>query len=307
MTVGLLRDKKPKHENGSGSIETIASDLPTSLLAPEEDRPLSNRSQYAAPAAACAAHILMWLADNRGPQSLANIARGTGFTKSLVYRVSQELESAELMMKAGNDGYQLGLAALELGAAVAEGSETTELLRDHVKTLVEQVRETVNVGVLRDADVLFVVKQEAPERVVTISHIGQRLPANCSALGKMLLTSLEDGEIRRRFSGDLPRLTSKSITTIGALLREVAGARELEYAVDYESAILGRCGMAVLLDNPQQPDDPFGLAVTVSAEGFEERRDQLLEALMTTKATVERQSRALESIVATSQLGNAST
>ena len=251
--------------------------------------------RYTAPAAACAARMLTLLASAQGPQTLAEITRGIGSTKSLAFRVARELEEAELVMKDGR-GYQLGLGALELAAAVATRSEFSESLREVLKDLAGATGETVNVGVLREADVLIVMKQMAQDRVVTITHVGQRLPANCTALGKALLSGLSDGDIRKRLPKTLPALTPKSITDVDDLLGDIRTARQRGHAVDREGSILGRCALAILVDLPQLGPDPAALAVTASVDRFEERQAGLLDALVRAKHVAERESAARRAI-----------
>lgn len=255
-----------------------------------------SNNEYSAPAAACAAGMLRLLARVHRPQSLAAISRELKCTKSLAFRVVRELEEAELVMKIGSDGYQLGLAALELGAAVALRSGHAESTREILRELAAEANATANIGVLRDFDVLFVLKQEAPEFAVTVSHVGQRLPANCSALGKMLLAQLADDEIQKRAPARLPRLTSKSNADLIKMMQEVREARDAGHAVDYESAILGRCAIAIPIRMPQLGGEVGALALTASMDDFEQRRDDLLACLIRSRAVIERGLVAREAI-----------
>ena len=245
--------------------------------------------RYAAPAAACAAQMLGMLASEPGPLTLAEITRGIGSTKSLAFRVARELQDAELIVKDGR-GYQLGLGALELAAAVATRSDYSESLARLLEELAIETGETVNVGVLRDSDALIVMKHRAPTRVITITHIGQRLPANCTALGKVLLSTLSDRDIKRRLPKPLPALTPKSITDLDELLDDVRLARDEGYAVNREGSILGRWALAILLDLPELGPDPAALSVTASLDLFEERKAGLLDALHHVKDRAERES-----------------
>lgn len=253
-------------------------------------------SQYSAPAAACAAQILVLLARSSEPQSIADMARETQSTKSLAFRVIRELERADLVHKQPDQRYQLGLASLELGAAVVARSDQAETTREALRSLSQETGQTVNLGVLRDFDVLFVMKQDAPSAVVTISYVGRRLPANCSALGRVLLSQLSTEDLLARLPDPLPRLTSKSPTDRDSFLEEVRQAHTHGFGTDYESAILGRAAIAVPITLPQLPGVPAALAVSASLDDLQDGHEHLLEALQRTRARIERASAARDTL-----------
>ena len=50
--------------------------------------------------------------------------------------------------------------------------------------------ETVHVAVLDGADVVYIAKVDSTHPVRMVSAVGRRLPAHCTAVGKVLLSGL---------------------------------------------------------------------------------------------------------------------
>jgi len=109
--------------------------------------------------------------------------------------------------------YQLGLKALELGMAKLHQMDLVREATPYLKELVNQCNETVHLGVLEEGEVLYLAKEESSQTIRMCSYVGKRAPLHCTALGKVLLACLPEGE-RKKILGkrELPRLTDKTIT-----------------------------------------------------------------------------------------------
>ena len=112
-----------------------------------------------------------------------------------------------------------------------------------MERLAKACRETVNLGTLDGGEVVVIATVESFQSIRMASKVGNRRCMHTTALGKMLLSGLEEREIRRltQLRG-LPPLTGKSITTLAALLAEIRTVRRQEYAIDnQENELDGRC------------------------------------------------------------------
>ncbi len=206
-------------------------------------------SRYSAPAAGCAAEILLYLARSKSPTSMSAIASGINRTKSLVFRVLKELEMQEFVRECGNGLYWLGISSLELGGSFISQSDYTTTARNVLQQLSRKTGETVSLATLRGTDVIYLEKWEGTYSVVTISHVGQRLPASCTALGKALLAELADETITALYDGELPTLTLHSISSLEGLLQDLYKVRETGYAVEVNEALFGRACLATVVRN----------------------------------------------------------
>jgi len=238
---------------------------------------------YAAPAAACAAEVLLALAKAPEPLSMSALAKMTGRTKSLVFRVIRELEVTDCVRVSEDGRYSLGISALELGGAYISQSDYTSTTRNVLQELSHETGETVSLATLRGSDVLYLEKWEGVYSVVTISHVGRRLPASCTALGKALLASLNHNEIAELHEDPLPTLTPQSITSVEELLTDLAATRERGYAIEVNEALVGRACVATALQaTPAHPDDDpnAGVSISMALHRYESDAQQLVDQLL---------------------------
>ena len=238
---------------------------------------------YTAPAAACAAQVLLALAKAPEPHSMSALAKITGRTKSLVYRVIRELEATDCVQEVEGGRYWLGISALELGGAYISQSDYTSTARNVLQELSQETGETVSLATLRGSDVLYLEKWEGTYSVVTISHVGRRLPASCTALGKALLASLNDDEVSELHEDPLPTLTLHSIASVQELLTDLAATRERGYAIEVNEALVGRACVATALQaTPAQPEANPNAAVSISMpfHRYESNAQQLVDQLL---------------------------
>jgi len=80
--------------------------------------------------------------------------------------------------------------------------------------------------------------------------IGYREPAHCTALGKVLLASLDEPELSSFFrAAELKAFTGKTLTSLELLKSELKRVRLLGFALDDEEFSLGlRCIAAPIFD-----------------------------------------------------------
>lgn len=145
--------------------------------------------------------------------------------------------------------YSVGISAYVLGEAYEAGRRESILRR--VQELMEQVarrcEEPCQLAILDGENVLYIGKADSDQAIRMISRLGSRLPANATALGKALLSGLEDDEVRQRFSQGLPRLTDHTITDLEPLLAQLKQVRENGIAWEEEESTPHLCCVAVPL------------------------------------------------------------
>jgi DNA-binding IclR family transcriptional regulator len=233
---------------------------------------------YAAPAAACAADVLELLARSGRAHSVTEMSRALETSRSLVFRVVRELEARSLLRATESGRYWLGLGALEIGGAFVAHVDHADSARRVLRELSARTGETSNLGVLSGSDVLYLMKQDGPNSVMTISYAGKRLPANCTALGKALLAALPDREVRGIFGERCPRLTPRSITSTSKLLKELSLVRERGYAIDNGETILGRCCVAMRVEMSALDAQAAAVSVSSSSDVFRASRAEFIAA-----------------------------
>jgi DNA-binding IclR family transcriptional regulator len=124
---------------------------------------------------------------------VTELARRSGLSKSTTFRLLGMLERNGVVERAGS-AYRLGRVIQELGAqSTSPGHEQIrDLVTPFLADLYEATHMTVQVAVLSGSNVVYLNKLEGHQRLRTPSKIGGRMPAYCTAVGKVLLAFDQD-------------------------------------------------------------------------------------------------------------------
>ncbi len=171
---------------------------------------------------------------------VSELSRRLDLHKNNVFRLLATLQQGGYVEQSSdNDRYRLGPACLELGHSYARHHTLVRRARPILEELVRKVGETAHLAMLRDHEVVHLDGVLADRRVVTSLRVGERLPAHCTALGKVLL-ALGDARDRDAFEqriateDGLAALTEATVDDAPALARELAKIAEDGYALDRE-------------------------------------------------------------------------
>jgi len=217
-----------------------------------------------APAVTRAAAILDLLAENgsvaAGPSELA---RRLGLPKSSIANICGALADAGLARRVGT-GFTLGRKLAELGGAYLTSVDLVQEFYEACAELPTGSEETVQLAVLDDTEMTYLARHDGKQPVRLTSQIGRRLPASVTATGKAALASIDEAEIRRRFHGrELPKLTSRSLATVDALVTELAAVRERGYAMDDEETVEGVVCFGIAIPGRRPGEGPYAASITL--------------------------------------------
>jgi DNA-binding IclR family transcriptional regulator len=177
---------------------------------------------------------------------LTELSRRSGVPKASAYRLAQELVRWGLLERSG-DSYQLGLRMFELGQRVPVSGVLRSIARPVLADLFAATRATIHLAVLDGTHVLYVEKVAGEANVHSHSHVGGRLPASCTATGKVLLALHRDSEetLHRLERGALSRPTSRAVPSVALLRRQLATIADRGCAVEIEEMLPGFGSLAV--------------------------------------------------------------
>ena len=196
--------------------------------------------------------ILELFLDDGRPLSAPDVGRLTGFPRTSVHELLSTLVSRDYLQRDElTNTYRLGVRLLHLGNAYSSRFDLLTAANAVARDLAERSGETVSVALRERADVFYLAKIEGRDTVRLPSSIGQRLPANVTALGKVLLADVPDDRLEELFpdSEQLPVFTERSIRTLPELQVELAAVRERGVAFeDGESTVGMRCVAAGVFD-----------------------------------------------------------
>jgi IclR family transcriptional regulator, acetate operon repressor len=213
--------------------------------------------------------------------SLPALVEQTGMPKPTLHRMLVQLEGAGLLQRE-RDGrhYSTGLRLRRLAEQVLLNNSLHGARHAVLRRLVEEVGESGNLTVLSGSEVIYLDRVETAAPLRFYLHPGSRVPAHCSASGKLFLAQMSPAQRRRTLAGvALERYTASTITDPELLEAEVARVRRDGYALDREEFLPGLLCVAVAVPNPEGRAS-LGVAVQAPALRFtEERALQVLPAL----------------------------
>jgi IclR family transcriptional regulator, KDG regulon repressor len=138
--------------------------------------------------------------------------------------------------------YHLTLRLLELGTQVLERVDLQEVARPHLRRLSQLSGETTQLGILDGWDVVQIAKCEPANPVHLQGEVGRRVPSHCTSLGKALLASLTDTQLRHYLATyPLTQQTPQTVTSPVTLEQHLSEVRAQGYAVDLEEHRPGIC------------------------------------------------------------------
>jgi DNA-binding IclR family transcriptional regulator len=187
----------------------------------------------------------------------------TGLPKPTVHRMLQQLEAAGMLQRE-SDGrhYGTGLRLRRLAENLLLNNTVHGARHAVLRKLVEEVGESCNITALSGSEVLYLDRVETPAPLRFYLHPGSRVPAHCSASGKLFLAQMSAGQ-RRRLLEPVPleQYTPRTLTSLDALEREMETIKAGGYAIDNEEFLPGLFCIAVLVPSPAGRRSNTGIAV----------------------------------------------
>jgi len=165
--------------------------------------------------------------------SLTEIACALSVPTSSAHRIISTLISAGFIdQDSSTRRYSLTGKVLWIGTAFLRQAEVYRSTYGAMQRLAQRAEIMVHLGVWDDGTVLYLHTTGPPQSLYRFTDIGERQPAYCTALGKVLLAYRSPEEVRRAL-GDRPRRhTDTTITSLPEMNEELQKIRETGYAVD---------------------------------------------------------------------------
>lgn len=223
---------------------------------------------------------------------IADIADELGMSRSTTHRYVTTLLALGYLEQGRSRKYRLGLRVTDLGMSALNSTG----LREHVHPFLEELRErtgyTVGLAVLDGGEILYVDSARSWRRTERETDVGlqpgSRLPAYCTAMGKVLLAHLPD-EVRRGVIAELvlERKTPTTITGKQMLRVELEGVTTLGYAVNDQELRPGMQAIAApVRDESREVVAAVGIASSPQAISLQELIDGLSPHLISTAARI---------------------
>ncbi len=237
--------------------------------------------------------ILSAFQSGRPLVGVSDLGRDVGLSRSTTHRyVSTLVALGYLQQDPASKKYRLGPRVLDLGFSAINSMELREVAGPHLRELSDETGYTVNMAILDDLDIVYVDRcrsSQAGQREIDLNlHVGARLPAYCTSLGKVLLACLPDEERTARLVRiDLARRGPNTITSRQALAAELARVRQQGYAINNEELAYGlRSIAAPVLSHDGDAAGAINLAVHSSMVSSADMGARFGPVLMRTAADI---------------------
>ena len=183
--------------------------------------------------------ILAFFTPGQPEMRLADIADGLGLSRSTTHRYATTLVALGYLEQVASRRYRLGLKVIDLGMSALNSTGLREHAHPYLEELRKQSSYTVNLAVLDEADILYVDRVRSFRRdqskIDLDLHPGSRLPAYCTAMGKLLLANLPESEQDELIADvKLTKRGPNTITSKKALRDELDEIQAAGFAVNDE-------------------------------------------------------------------------
>lgn len=177
--------------------------------------------------------VLIALGDHPDGAGVSKLAREVGLPVSTTHRLLTAMLPLKFV-RFDPEGrkYALGLKVFELSYQVSLVKDLSKIASPVMKKLAESTGEAVSLAVQDDEKLLYIAREEGPNRIRIKGTVGARGSLHCTSQGKALLAFLPEKELEQLLSQlQMEPRTHNTITNLADLRRSLEETRQRGYAV----------------------------------------------------------------------------
>lgn len=233
--------------------------------------------------------LLEVLAGAGRPLTLSQLSKALGFDMATTTRFCFTLNHLGYIERAPSKQYQLTPKILTLGYGVVCGYDLCRMAEPYLRELSATLGETVNMAVLDGVEIIYVARFKTEQILQTDLHIGSKLPAYCTSMGKVMLAHLPQEEMQSivdRFR--FVKLTYRTQDSRETLLTELERVRRQGFATNDEELSVGLRSIAAPVVRNERPVAAVNIAVPTTRYSMEGLVSQLAPPLLETVGNISR-------------------
>lgn len=199
---------------------------------------MSSSDPYSVPALVRGLSLLQTFTPQRSEQTMAHLAEALGISRSAVFRTVHTLVQEGFLLPV-RDGhhFRLGPSVLRVSYGYLASRELLEVAQKPLEALRDAQDWSGHLGVLDGRHILYLIRLPASDGLSSLVHVGSRLPATLTAMGRVLLIAKTQPEIRRLLS-DQPK------AAVDKALAAWEKDRLSQYVIHNGSFASGLCSVA---------------------------------------------------------------
>jgi IclR family KDG regulon transcriptional repressor len=168
-------------------------------------------------------------------RGVSEIAQEVGLHKATAHRIMTTLLNfGYLERTADEQRYRLGVHLADLGSKVFRRMDVRREALPLMAQIVEHWDETCDLGLFDQGQVFYIEVLQGSHTLTIAAAVGQRLPAHCTASGKLFLAHLPPRELDALLSQPLAAYTDKTVTGPDMLRQQFEAIRQQGYGCDDE-------------------------------------------------------------------------
>jgi IclR family KDG regulon transcriptional repressor len=178
--------------------------------------------------------ILEEIARNREGINLADLSKVVGLHNSTTFHLVKTMAQLGYISHVRDSKrYRVGSKLFTLAAGALEENSFLALATPVLETLTGETGEAAHFAIRSGSDIVVIARTAGSGLLQMADRNGGRRPAHATALGKVLLSAMNDAQIRQ-FLGPEPlrKFTAKTIVERNAVLREIGEVRRKGVAYD---------------------------------------------------------------------------
>jgi IclR family acetate operon transcriptional repressor len=189
---------------------------------------------------------------------VTELAERTGLVPSTAHRLLATLAKRGYATRsASSGGYLLGYKVVELANGLENSlARLRGAAHPHLESIQQATGESANMTVLDGDRVVYVDQVEGSRSVRMFTTVGAAVLAHTTASGKAMLAHGQPEALTALYSehGELERLTPRTLTTLGALRKDLERIARRGFAIDNEEHEEGVSCVAVpIFDQAGRP------------------------------------------------------
>ncbi|MNB92679.1 Pca regulon regulatory protein [compost metagenome] len=244
-------------------------------------------ADYSVPALARGLSVLGLFNATTRSLNIHEISERLGVSTSAVYRILFTLINTGYLNKI-NTQYELGARVISDGFSYLANRDIVEVAMPHLNLLRDRTSLSCHLTIREQTDSLYVYRAFAAQRLSVNIPIGTRIACHCTAMGRMLLTALDDIELAALYQhirlDDYPSPAPRTLPELQTLISNDRQRGWVLHRSDYSTAIAtsikdhkGVVTAAINLSGPDAVMDPPGA------------QDQFKNLLLTCSADISRE------------------
>jgi DNA-binding IclR family transcriptional regulator len=153
--------------------------------------------------------------------SQAEMAAALGVTRSAIFRIVYTLTQQGFLLHDPASGrYALGPGVLRLGEGLQGSRSLLEVARPVLEALRNSTGWSAHLAVREGREVLYLLRAARRRGQASIVRVGTRLPAEVTAMGRVLLAGLSEAALQELYGGVALRRTAPGApSSLPALLK----------------------------------------------------------------------------------------